>query len=251
MIADELSLYYICVGFFVTLIAYVVKGFTGFGSGIVMVSVLALMMDLKVVVFAACVCAVVNGAALAAHAWRDVAWRPIAGVFIGLVMGLVVGVRILATLSGHSLKMCFGALVCVFAVRMFWRQLRSREQDFRPWPEWVGPISGAVGGIILGVYGGGGPAMVVYLAHQLRRKEVLRGSLIVLFFVGDVLRLGGYVFEDMATRQSLALSCVTLPAALLGGYLGTRVQGRVNAATFRLFVAGLLLVTGALLLWSS
>lgn len=251
MIAHELSLYYVCAAFFVALIAYVVKGFTGFGAGIVMVPILALALDLKVVVFAACVCAVANGAALAAQTWRHVAWRPIAGVFIGLVIGLVVGVRLLATLSGHSLKMCFGVLVCFFAVRMLWQQLRSREPDFRPWPEWVGPVSGAVGGIIMGVYGGGGPAMVVYLAHQLRRKEVLRGSLIVLFFVGDVLRLGGYVFEDMATRQSLTLSCVTLPAAMLGGYVGTVVQGRVNAATFRLLLAGLLMVTGVLLVASS
>ena len=251
MITDDLSILEALLAFVVTFVAYLVKGFTGFGAGVVMVPVLLLVMDLKLVVFAACVCAVANGIALSIHSWRHVAWRAIAGVLAGLVVGLVVGVEILATLSGHALKMWFGVLVCVFAVKMLWQELRVRQDDWEPWPAWLGPFYGSLGGIIMGVYGGGGPAIVVYLVHRLRGKNVFRASCIVLFFIGDVLRLGGYVWERMMTREALILSCITVPAALVGGYLGTKVQDRVEASTFRLLVAGLLLAIGALLVASS
>jgi len=251
VLTEDLSILEALLAFVVTLVAYLVKGFTGFGAGVVLVPVLLLVMDLKLVVFAACVCAVANGAALSVHSWRHVAWRAIAGVLVGLVVGQHVGVKILTTLSGHALKMWFGVLICVFAVKILWQERRVHQDEWKPWPAWLGPFYGAIGGVIMGVYGGGGPAMVVYLVHRLRDKNIFRASCIVLFFIGDVLRLGDYVRERMMTREALILSCITVPAALVGGYLGTKVQDRVEAATFRLLVAGLLLVIGALLVASS
>ena len=64
MLTENLSILEALLAFVVTLVAYLVKGFTGFGAGVVLVPVLLLVMDLKLVVFAACVCAVAHGAAL-------------------------------------------------------------------------------------------------------------------------------------------------------------------------------------------
>jgi len=249
--SDELSTLHIVLAVVVTVVAYSVKGFTGFGSGVVMVPVLTLFMPLKLVVFAACACAVANGAALAVRAWSDVDWRAIGAVFVACVLGQFVGTRMLVSLRGEHLKVAFGALVCFFAVRMLWQETRVQPEELRPWPAWVAWLSGLVGGIILGLYGCGGPAMVVYLAHRLRAKHVLRSSLIVLFFLGDVIRFGGYVAAKIMTPEGLWLSVFVVPAAIGGGYLGTVLQHRVNARTFRLVVASLLLGIGALMVLST
>ena len=231
----------------IALFAYVIKGFAGFGSAIVMVSVLTLFVDLKTVVFVTSACAAVNGAALFARCRRHVVWRPILWLVAASVLGLGVGTYVLVSFSAEALKKWLGVFVCVFSAYMLFSSRQAAMEGLRRWPEWLAPVCGFVAGVVFGLYGTGGPIVVIYLAHRLMQKDVLRGSLIAAFLVMDALRLCGYIGCGLARSDALTLSCVAAPAALVGGHVGTLVQARVDGKTFRRVVAVLLLAAGLLL----
>ena len=229
------------------LVAYIVKGFTGFGAGIVVVPLLSLFLDLKVVVFAACVCAGTNGIVLARTEWRNAAWRAIVWIGVAALAVLGFGTYALVSLKTEALRKSFGALVCVFALVMLLEKSSDEGPPPKPWPEWLAPVSGFVGGALLGLFGAGGPAMVIYLTRRLPSKVVLRASIIMLFLCIDAARLGAYLTAGMLTHESARLACWTLPAALLGSSAGTKAQNRVNRQVFRRIVAAVLFATGLLL----
>ena len=231
----------------VALFAYVIKGFAGFGSAIVMVSVLTLFVDLKTVVFVTSACAAVNGAVLYARCRSHVTWRPILWLVAASVLGVGAGTYVLMSFSGEALKKWLGVFVCAFSLYMLFQSRRGSTAAPRPWPEWLGPVCGFVAGVVFGVYGTGGPIVVIYLVHRLSQKDVLRGSLIAAFLVIDALRLCGYIGCGLATGDAAILSCFAVPAAVVGGHVGTLVQARVDSQTFRRVVAVVLLAAGVLL----
>jgi uncharacterized membrane protein YfcA len=243
----DLSANLICLATGVALLACTVRGITGFGAGVVMMPILTLFMDLKLLVVAGCVTAIANGLTLARSAWPHVDWRSIAWMFAANFAGLALGTYILLSLSVHVLKMCFGAVTCLFALQMAWRERSADLPVPDPWPQWLAPVAGLLGGVTAGVFSVGAPPIVLYLAHRLRAKETLRATLIILFLMGDLVRGAGYVATSLVTKQVVVISCFLVPAALIGGHLGARVQDRMNVRGFRLSVAGLLLVSGALL----
>ncbi|MBM4045754.1 MAG: sulfite exporter TauE/SafE family protein [Planctomycetes bacterium] len=232
----------------VALLACTVRGITGFGGGIVMMPVLTLFMDLKLVVVAGCAMMVANGLSLARSAWPHVDWRSILWLFPSNLVGLAVGTHLLVSVSAQRLRACFGALVCVFALQMVWQEWNGARGEPKPWPQWLGPIAGLVGGVTAGVFGVGAPPIVIYLAHRLSAKEALRATFIILFLMGDVVRAAGYVAAYLVTKPVVVLACFLVPAAFLGGYVGTRLQERMNARAFRLAVAALLVALGVALL---
>jgi len=234
----------ICIAIGVVIAAYVVKGFTGFGAGVVLVSILSLMMDFKLVVAVGCACAVGNGIMLAPGARRHVDWRAILWLLTSCIVGVFVGTHALKELDRELLRRCYGAFIICFALYTLWHERRADLPQPEPWPEWIAPICGLAAGVILGLFGAGGPAMVVYLAHRLRRKEVLRGTLIMVLSITDVLRMGLYAWQGIMTQQVLMLSCYVVPAAIAGGFIGTRMHGRADPRTFRIVVAVVLLAIG-------
>ena len=232
----------------IALLAMTVRAVTGFGSALVMTPLLVLFFDTRTAVVASAIIQVVTGFGIAYPARRDADRGYLKRMLPFAFAGIVAGTVVLVNLDSALLQRALGAVVVLFALRPAWDSLRPQAAAPARWPLWLGYLAGALSGLLGTLFGTSGPPVVIFLGNQISGKAALRATLLVYFLCLDSIRTAGYVVSSLVTPQVLGLALVMLPAALLGGWLGTRLHLSLGERAFRLSVSALLLATGALLL---
>lgn len=229
----------------VALLAFFVQGFAGFGAALIMTPLLLLLVDLQTAVVAGALAQVPVGIWLTSRCWRAID-VPLLRLLLPIsLLGIVAGSFGLARLDLQLLQQVFGVLTVIFALRIL--LLAGRKLARRPWPRFAGYLAGATGGLLGGLFGTSGPPVVVYLENQLQQAATIRATLLAYFLILNLVRLATYGGAGLFDSQNLLAGLVMLPAALLGGTLGARLQGRAPVHIFRLIVGAILLVTGVML----
>ena len=217
----------------------------GFGAGLIAVGGLALLVpELQDVVV---LLLLVN---LPAELWvvwtsrRDIAWRGVLVLFAGIGVGIPVGTWILRWGEPGILLSALGLfLVAVGAVFLISPAARRRT-----WPVWVAPPVGVVSGLLTGLFGTGGPPLVLYYQLCGADKKAFRGHLMAIFLLMTTVRVPSYAVFGLLTPTRLWSAALVLPAVLLGALIGNRVHLELEEEIFRRLVSGALVVIGLLLL---
>jgi hypothetical protein len=232
----------------IALFAYVVRGFTGFGTALIMTPLLLLVFDLSTVVVASAVVSIVNGVWSVAQSHGSVDRGALVRLLITALPGIALGAWLLVRVDSSLLKRIFGVLVVLFALRLLLAlrpsaHLRERVR----WRAWVGYLAGGVSGVAGGLFGTAGPPALVYLENQSNTRFVLRATFFAYALVLDGARFVSYSAAGLVVERSLLLTAAMLPASLLGTVVGMRLHARSSEGEFRLVMAVLLLSTGLLL----
>lgn len=217
----------------------------GFGAGLIAVGGLALFLpELRDVVV---LLLLVN---LPAEMWvvwtsrRDIAWRGVMVLFSGIAVGIPVGTWLLRWGRPEILLTALGLfLVAVGAVFLF-----SPARSGRTWPAWVAPPVGVLSGLLTGLFGTGGPPLVLYYQLGGAGKAAFRGHLMAIFLLMTAVRVPSYAVFGLITPTRMWSALVVLPAVLAGALLGNRIHLELGEEAFRRMVSGALVVIGLLLL---
>jgi uncharacterized membrane protein YfcA len=224
----------------VLLLAYFIRGISGFGSGLIAVPLLALMFPLTAVVpfvllldFTASL--LLGGLNLGKVRWDEV--RPL--IPLGAA-GVALGTTLLISLPKAPLLLGLGALVLVFALRSLLNL--HGEKPVSRW--WAVPAS-LTGGTVGGLFGTGGPPYVIYLGHRLRDKGELRATLSGVFFLEGLFRIGSFASAGLLLQPVIWRAYLAgLPLALLALYGGNHVHYGMNPGQMARLVGALLLLAG-------
>ena len=103
---------------------------------------------------------------------------------------------------------------------------------------------GVIGGLYGGVSGIWGPPLLVFLLSTGADKLQMIRAQGVVFLLGAVMLLVAHLGTGLANVQSLGFSAALCVPALIGLFIGYRVQDRLDQARFRRWTQGLLVVTG-------
>lgn len=228
--------------------AFFVRGFSGFGSALVMTPLLALVFEPRLAVVSTAILGVAIGAGIAVEARHLVDRAALRRLMIAAVPCLVAGSALLAIAEQHTLRRALGLLVVFFGARML-RLAHARGQPTRPkWPARAGYLAGALGGFLGGTFGTGGPPVVVFLENQIDSRRALRATVLAVLLFFDATRLGSYAIAGVIDTELLVAALAMLPAALLGAVTGARMHLRVSEGAFRAVMGAFLLASGLLLL---
>ena len=102
--------------------------------------------------------------------------------------------------------------------------------------------AGFVGGALMGAFGTGGPAFLIYAKEAqwadapAGSPRTFRANLQLLFLLINIPVMVTDYYETILTVKRLHVSVYLLPALLLGGLLGTQLATRVPRAQFQLLV---------------
>jgi uncharacterized membrane protein YfcA len=234
----------------IAFVAYVVRGFSGFGSALIMTPLLVLIVEPQPAITSTAILGATIGAAITFQARQAIDWPTLLRPLCVAVPCILLGALALAWANQQSLRRALGLFVILFGARMLSLLRAGRSQSRARWHPRTGYLAGALGGVLGGAFGTGGPPMVVYLENQIDDRLRLRASVLATVLVFDIVRVGSYAATGVFDRASLVLSLAMLPAALLGGVAGAHLHLRVNERTFRatlgLFMvgAGIVLVVG-------
>ena len=167
--------------------------------------------------------------------------------FVGILIGTWIGVKILSVIDEQTLLVTVGIAVIAFAL------LQGSSYRFYLSESMIKPSGGFFGlasGLIGGISSFFGPMLVVYLIsiRDLNKNQFV--SAISFLYVSAVvpwaitLYLFGILDQEMLIFSTLA----TIPVTL-GMVLGQRVRGHISDEKFKVLIIGILMVSGASMLW--
>lgn len=99
-----------------------------------------------------------------------------------------------------------------------------------------------------GLFGTGGPPVIIWYHLSAADKTAFRGHLMTIFLLMTVVRVPSYVATGLVTAPRLWSGLAVLPATLLGAWLGHRLHVRIGERLFQVLVCVLLVLLGAMLL---
>ena len=233
--------------FFILLLAYFIRGITGFGSGLIAIPLLAHFLPLTFVVPLVLVLDFIASVVLSRHTHLQVRWDEIRALVPASVVGILIGALLLVNLPREPLLVGLALFVIFFGLRYLFN-IHSEK----PISRWWSLPTGLSGGLIGAMFGTGGPPFVVYLSHRLHDKTQLRGTLSGLFMLDGALRIVTFLVMGLLLQTDMLTSILlAVPLLGLGLYLGNRVHLGISRRQ-QLAVIGLLLLgSGGSLLWKA
>jgi uncharacterized membrane protein YfcA len=169
-------------------------------------------------------------------------WLMMAAVVVGTIAGAGVLAGNVAGLAkiGLGIALIVYAIVGLAGVRL---SVAARHEV------WLGPLVGAITGLVTGATGVFVIPAVPYLQAIRLEKDELIQALGLSFTVSTVALAIGLLRVDAWQMDAVWISLLALVPALIGMQAGTWLRQRIAAATFRrVFFAGLLLLGATLAL---
>jgi uncharacterized protein len=229
------------------LLAYVIRGMSGFGAGLVSAPLLAFVLPLHVVVPMSGLLVFILFIFLAIRDRADVIWRELKLLAPPTLLGVVAGLLLFRTLDNSLLLVMLGGFLVVYASYMLAVHAFGLPQ-FRLSERWAWPLgfTGAFFDTLFG--GGGGTLVVIYLnARGIGRKE-FRATVATLWFIEMIARIGGYGIAGFYTRDVLIMVALLVPVMWAGTWMGERLGNRISAEAFSRVLAAMLMLSGISLL---
>jgi len=241
----DLPLASIAVAAVVVFLAYTVFGLTGFGSTIVGAPLLAHVLPIRFIVPMMLVFDLAAGLLLGVRNRGDIDRRELFRLAPFIAIGMLVGVTALVRAPERWLLGGLGAFVFAYACWSLAQRASPRPVSAR----WVAP-AGVAGGVFTALYGSGGPIYTTYLARRVGDANRLRATIAVLIFCTAWARLALFSVSGLMLQPSLlSLAFALLPCAVLGYLAGSRLHHRLPPRQAARIVWGLLLASGASLVW--
>ena len=227
--------------------AYVVRGMSGFGAGLVATPLLAFLFPMSTVVPTTALIVFLLFIVLTIRDRNQVLWEEFRLLVLPTLVGVVGGLYLFTILDNRLLLKLLGGFLVAYAAYMLLSQALGLAQ-LRLSQKWALPL-GFLGSFIDTLFGGGGGTLVVIYMHGRGvGKAEFRATLAVLWFVEMIARIVGYTLAGYYTSGTLGLVAVMLPFMLLGTWVGEKINAHISPQTFTRVLALMLLLSGASLI---
>jgi len=227
--------------------AFVIRGMSGFGAGMIGIPLLAFLIPVHTAVSMFGLLVLVLFTFLSIRDWREVVRHELKLLLAPTLLGVVAGVLLFKHLDSRLLLQLLGGFLIAFALYTFAVNY-FRLPEMTCSDRWALPV-GFVGAVIDTLFGGGGGTLVVIYLH-LRRvgRAPFRATVAMLWLFEMIARIVGYGAAGYYTMDSLLLCALLLPLMFAGTWAGERLGNRISQETFSKVMASLLLVAGVSLL---
>ncbi len=215
--------------------AGVLRGFSGFGSAMVLAPTLAALYAPTVAVPLIILLEVALSFQLLPAAVRFVDRQEVAVMALAAVPGLAAGAWLLAVVPGSTLRVSISLLIIAFLVLVM---LRVRRSGAKTTPGLAG--AGLLSGLANGASGVGGPPIVLYYLAGDDSSAALRATVICYFFLIDAVSAGIYGLQGLLTGEVLWLTVLCLPASIVGVWVGSRLFDRASEQAYRRVAYGII-----------
>lgn len=227
----------------ILIVAYVVRGITGFGSGLIAIPLLALMLPLWVVVP---MIGLLDYLASLSHGFnhrQSIQWREIVPLLPFTFAGVITALYLFKSIDAQLLTRILGGFVLLYAVY----SLAGRNPEGGGSRLWAGP-AGGLGGLVGTLFGTGGPFYVIYLHLRGLGKGAFRATVATIFLIDGASRIAGYAVSGLYAAETLLLVGAGLPVMAAAMAVGGRMHTGISAENFRRAIGVVLIGSGFALL---
>jgi len=227
---------------------HLVKGVSGFGSALFAVPLLLLILDIKLVTPVFLLFDFTSGVLLVGSNWRSIDRRLLLLLVSGMLIGTGIGTWMLLSFSHEILKRILGILVTGWALVMLFDKEPDSVSSGRPLGTALAPLSGFLGGTLGAMFSVNGPPIIIYLSQVLKEKQAFRATLYGVFFADACYKMVLFTANRLLNTEVFRFALLMAPFLVAGVAAGSWLQRFLDQKVFRRVVAGILTVTGVILL---
>jgi uncharacterized membrane protein YfcA len=218
----------------------VVQGALGFGSVLLALPVLGLLMPSHLPQVLLLTGLPLSGA-MAVRERHAIDWRAVGWLFVGRFPGLIIGLALVLLASARILQLLFG-LLTVVACGLLVLKGPDASQAISARAK---VAAGFVSGVMDSAAGIGGPPLALLYAGQ--AGTVLRATLAVVFVVGNCVSLSGLIAAGrVGSADAVVAGALSVPT-VVGLILSGNVARRIDADRLRVAVIAVSAVSGLIL----
>ncbi len=222
------------------------QGVSGFGTALVAMPLLTLMMDVRTATPLCMLNGLIITGYLTVTMRRHIPWHRVRPLTAGTLPGIAAGLYLLKEYNSNLLQI----LLALFIIAYAGYSLCCRPSPRRLHPAWA-YVAGFFTGAIGSAFSAGGPPTIVYLTMTGRDKDEIKATLSAFFFINGIITATGHAASGLTTPAVLHALVLTAPATVVGVVAGARCYGRIPTATYIKTILYLLIAMGLMLLYSA
>jgi len=226
----------------ITLVAYILKGLTGFGPALIVVPFFTVAVGVEYALPASAIFDAIAGFILLSTVYKQISWKFCIPLMIAMAVGSFIGANAVFGVSPALIRILIGSFIFLFGVYL-WTEKGKSSHESIPDLTTVSPggaAAGFFGGISGGMIGMSGPIVAIYLKYFFQ-KDFFRSQLIAIFLVENIVRTFIYIKGGLINFQNVNLLLYCLPALLIGLWLGHKLHLQISERLFNRVVSVILI----------
>lgn len=214
-------------------IATFIQRVTGFGFGIVFMSVVPFLMPgygeaTALSGLLALVCAIGSGI----RVFRYLNWKKLLPILCTFCLVSLLAVNVVASVDNHILKKILGVILILVSLYFIFFNGKFKLKPSIPVQVGMGTVSGLMGGL----FGMQGPPAVIYFISCTDSKEEYMALTQWYFIFGNIAMAFYRAGNGFMTADVFKLFVFGVPAVLAGLFFGSLVYRRMPVALLKKFV---------------
>ena len=233
---------------FMAFLGGIVQGVTGFGCGVVMMTVFPLLFALpKAAAISTCCGLMVNILVSTKHRqYINFKKAAIPGVLFVTVIACAIFIS--TSLPQNIIKRAFGVfLLCLCCYYLFFNKSKAQGEKL---PLAVSVLFIVFGAIFDGFFGIGGPLMALYFMSVTKDHNEYLGTMSTMFLSCGIFNVGIRFARGIVGVSDLPIILVGVLGIFIGGQIGTRLSNKLNPNLLTKLTYGMIGVAGVVNLLS-
>lgn len=226
----------------VLLIAYMIRGMAGFGSGLIAVPLLAMVFPFQLVVPVVVLYYYIGSASQGIRNRDKIVWREEFVLLPFALIGVALGLTVLQSVASTTLKQALAIFVIVYAVYQVLPLPVLRGSRLVAIP------CGFLGGMIGTIFGTGGPFYIIYFGLRGLDKDASRATFSANFLIDGAVRLAAFASFGLLGTDMVLTILAGLPLIAAGLWVGGRAHAIMSSRAYVHLVSILLFFSGIILL---
>lgn len=241
---------YQIIALLVVILAYFVKGFSGFGPALVLIPVFSLIYDPETAISTAALFDLIAGPILFLSVYKRIDWKFVVPVTFFLYLGAWAGTLLMKSFTPQTLKLSIAVGLLIFiSILIFYKNNSTGDLKPNTMLKWLKVPVAITAGFTGGLIGMTGPVLIIYM-KLIYKKEYFRDQLIAIFMFGAAWRFFLYRWHSIKLEIATVDLGVMGMLLLLGLFIGNYFQQIVNEQKFNRVIAIILLIPALNLLIS-
>src|SRR5215475_945501 len=224
-----------------------ISGLAGFGTALMALGIWLYILPPSIAVPLVLICSVVAQSSTLPSMWRSFDLTIVWPFLIGGLLGVPLGTMLVAHADPNNFKLSVGIFLLIFPLALYF----SPEMSFSSGGKPADAAIGFAGGIMGGLAGLSGPLPILWASIRGWGKDERRGIFQTFNWTVLLVALCLQTAGGLVAREVIWLAVLAFPATVLGSWIGARLYHALSDRNFRDIVLGMLVVSGAMLVWNS
>jgi len=214
--------------FATAILSGIVRGFAGFGAGMIFIPVMGIFTDPITTVVALQTMDGIGALPLLRRGLRDGEPRHVAFLTLCAILTMPLGIYFLATTESDIFRWIVAGLILVLLCLMIsgWRYTRRLGA--------VGTLGvGGASGFMSGFFGLGGPPVIMMYMSGPFKPEVIRANIIIFFFLLTAVGFAMLAYRGLLTPERIWLGLLLVIPYALATLIGQKIFDPARETLFR------------------